>query len=110
MGGGVRLRCGQVEVEWRRVQAWASRGNEWGRRGSGGDGSVLVKQGRSCAWRWGLDTGRGLVALGPRWKMWAARGGKKNGPGPRRTVHFLFIRNISKRLELIQSKGVIPEF
>jgi hypothetical protein len=50
------------------------------------------------------------VALGPRWKMWAARGGKKNGPGPRRTVHFLFIRNISKRLELIQSKGVIPEF
>jgi hypothetical protein len=62
---GVRLRCGQVEVEWGRVRAQAARGEEWGRSGSGGgdgDESVLVKHGERT---------HGGPARGDRGGTWA---------------------------------------
>jgi hypothetical protein len=42
--------------------------------------------------------------------VWAGCGGKKTGRTQGEQYPFLFIQNISKRLELIRSKGALPDF
>jgi hypothetical protein len=64
--------------------------------------------GQRSAWR--VSRGGGILVHGPCLESVGRSGKKGNGLGPGRIVPCSIYSNISKRLELIQSKCVLSEF
>jgi hypothetical protein len=107
--GGNRARVRHMLRREERGAGRSARGSRHRLASSGGPRLVAVSPAVWVERRRVGPVGSEEEARGLRWKTWAGSGGKKTGRTQGEQYPFLFIQNISKILELIRSKGVLPE-